>query len=100
MLSEVDAAVVVYQATMSSTSKLLLSLKLYFRQGCFLCKLREQKLIKAIFKKGLTFNIHTEYYTSCALDPIATGATSMALDADISDGHIVSSPAQGRALKK
>ena len=100
MLNEIDAAVVVSQATMSSTSKLLLILKLYFRKGCFGCKLREAKLIKAIFKKGLTFNIYTEYYTSCVLDPIPAGATSMALDADVSDGHIMSLPKQGRALKK
>jgi hypothetical protein len=99
LLSEINAVVVVSQATMSSTSKLSLILKLYFLEGCFACKSRERRLINRIFKKNQRINIYTEYYTSCELDPITVGTIPIILDDDISNSDGISSPIKSRFLK-
>ncbi len=84
---------------MSSTSTLSLTLKLYFVRGCFACRAREEKLIENIFKKDLSINVYTEYYTNCVLDPTTVGTTQITLDDDISASNGISSPIESRCLK-
>jgi len=73
---------------LSSTTQLVLTLKIYFPNGCFGCDLIQENLIKKILKKGQSISVYIEYYQDCSLNPITVGTTSMTLTSDLSNNQI------------
>ena len=64
---------IVFQARLISIRVLRLTLKIFFRPACPVCRNAQRRLIKRILKKKLKFNIFFEYSTDCSLDPIVVG---------------------------
>ena len=72
---------------MKSTTKLILTLKIYFLPGCFACQLAQRHKIKRLLKKSLILKINIQYSTDCISDPISIGLTPISLDNDVHSGE-------------
>lgn len=70
---------IVFKARLISIKVLRLTLKIYFRPICPVCRSAQRRMIKRILKKKLKFNIFFEYSTDCSLDPIVVGLVPIQL---------------------
>lgn len=99
MFNKVGGRVVVSVVKILSTTKLFVTLKIYFVPGCSACKAAQENFIKNILKKSETLQIYVEYYQDCSLFPIISGTTLITLDNDITNNEI-SGPIQSMFLEK
>jgi len=99
LFNKVGGRVVVSVVKILSTTKLFVTLKIYFVPGCSACKAAQENFIKNILKKSETLQIYVEYYQDCSLFPIISGTTLITLDNDITNNEI-SGPIQSMFLEK
>lgn len=70
---------IVFQVRFISLKVLRLTLKVFFRPACPVCRNAQRRIIKRILKKKLKFFIFLEYSLGCSLDPIVVGTVPIQL---------------------